>query len=444
MRATPRVHCAGCTRGVCSLLQDMSRYGHHHSSSYTQSHEREPSYLNRSGASGGAYPAPPILGSTNTPANSHISAFASFSRNVAATRDTDRYSEAESTPLLSSGQPPPRAILPTMSTSTNYSSNQSYDTSRRPPALFGRQAEELHIPQDHTIMGQQPSREHDPYNSYHSNSISHFSSSSALPLPLQSGNPGRPSIASTNTAPSTVPVLPPLSTQSQSQAYSTPSRSSTTGHSHSYSRSSPAAPFVNTPEDSKFTSPPSHKYTPQTPHGASYSPLGLADIRPRADSGHSDGPTSANPYSDYSSVPTNCNYLAPWAVYAFDWCKWPVQQQGLGDGAGKMAIGSYLEDGHNFVRLALCLCLTGSHLTGSLDTNSRYSNSSRSRARPYAGSATIWRRIHENSGSHPFLPCDAHIMGAGIIIETVLRSARDIRRPLAVMVPTRTEVLQHQ
>lgn len=65
----------------------------------------------------------------------------------------------------------------------------------------------------------------------------------------------------------------------------------------------------------------------------------------------SDGPSSANPYSNdgFASVPTNSNYLAPWAVYAFDWCKWPVQQQKSNDGGGKMAIGSYVEDGHNFV-----------------------------------------------------------------------------------------------
>ena len=428
-------------RGGLFSSWDMSLHGHHHSLSYNQLYEREPSYLNRPGASGGAYPIPPILGSTNTPTNSHISTFASSSRNVAATRDTNRYSEEQSTPPFSSGLPPPRATLPTMSTSTNYSSNQSFDTSRRPPALFGRQAEELHIPQDHANMGQQPSREHDSYNPYHSNPTSQINSSSALPLPLQSGNPGRPSVASANTEPSTVPVLPPISTQSQSQTYSTPSRSSTAGHSHNYSRSSPAAPFVNTPEDSKFTSPSSHKYTPQTPHGASYSPLGLADIRPRADSGHSDGPTSANPYSDYSSVPTNCNYLAPWAVYAFDWCKWPVHQQGLGDVAGKMAIGSYLEDGHNFVCLALCLCLTRSRLTGYLDTNTRYSDSSGSRTRSYSRSATIWRGIHENCGSHPFLSCNTHIMGTGIIVETVLRSARDVRRSLTVMVSSRTEVI---
>lgn len=52
---------------------------------------------------------------------------------------------------------------------------------------------------------------------------------------------------------------------------------------------------------------------------------------------------------DYDNrTPTNSNYLAPWPVFAFDWCKYPVTQ---GNSAGKMAIGSYLEDPHNFVRL---------------------------------------------------------------------------------------------
>lgn len=112
-------------------------------------------------------------------------------------------------------------------------------------------------------------------------------------------------------------------------------------------------PFVNTPESSKYASPPSHRYTSsQTNQGdAGYSPLGLADIRPLADSIANDGPQSGNSYSNdgYPAFPTNSNYLAPWAVYAFDWCKWPVQQQVSGDSAGKMAIGSYVEDGHNFV-----------------------------------------------------------------------------------------------
>jgi WD repeat-containing protein 68 len=53
-------------------------------------------------------------------------------------------------------------------------------------------------------------------------------------------------------------------------------------------------------------------------------------------------------FSDFiDKVPTNSNYLAPWAVFAFDWCKYPVPH---GNSAGKMAVGSYLEDPHNYVR----------------------------------------------------------------------------------------------
>ena len=244
----------------------------------------------------------------------------------------------------------------------------AYETPRKAHG-FNRQPEELHIPSSYSAMGQQQPRGLPQHNSYNSSqeyprerygpaADEHGQAKSALPGALQPGNSERPLPSSVNTAPSSVPILAQLQTQS----YATPSRSTNASQSHNYSRSSPAGmdqqkytPYVKTPEESKFSSPPNHKYTSSqaSQGGASYSPLGLADIRPRADSGMSDGPVSGNPYSydGHPSNPTNCNYLAPWAVYAFDWCKWPVQQHGLGDAAGKMAIGSYLEDGHNFVSL---------------------------------------------------------------------------------------------
>jgi DDB1- and CUL4-associated factor 7 len=88
--------------------------------------------------------------------------------------------------------------------------------------------------------------------------------------------------------------------------------------------------------------------------GASYSPLGLADIRPRADTGFSDGPMSPTTISELDAppVPTNSNYLAPWPIYAVDWCKWPPKQNSLQ--AGKIALGSYLEDNHNYVSHLNC------------------------------------------------------------------------------------------
>lgn len=151
--------------------------------------------------------------------------------------------------------------------------------------------------------------------------------------------------------------------QSQSQLpYSSSGSSSkpSLSMSHSYSRSSPAAAYEGS---SSY-----HAYTPTTPGGASQlmspsdpskynapgsqrnisnTPLGLADIRPRADSSMSDGTHGPLGYDLANAQPGTSNYLAPWAIYAFDWCKWAPQ----GNGAGKLAVGSYLEDGHNFVRV---------------------------------------------------------------------------------------------
>ncbi len=255
-------------------------------------------------------------------------------------------------------------------------SSQGFEAPRR-SQTYGRRPEELHIPFSSASMVQQGSKELPQPNSHRSSQeadvgvapginvhqstpqgrqFSNVSGSTTLPGALQPGRPGPPTI---NTAPSSLPGLSQISTQHQQSAHSM--RPSTGGHAHSYSRSSPAGmdqqkyvPYVNTPENSKYTSTNTHKFTSsQTPQGDSvYSPLGLADIRPLADQEMMDGPSSANPYSNdgLPSVPKNSNYFAPWAVYAFDWCKWPVQQHVSKDGGGKMAIGSYVEDGPNFVR----------------------------------------------------------------------------------------------
>lgn len=237
---------------------------------------------------------------------------------------------------------------------------------------FARQPEELHIPSESTTLNPQMQTYVPRHHSYHA-SQDNTSAPSAPGISIHQATPQgahhaassnagilpgalRPGASSANTAPGTVPTLPQISTQTQQ--YSISSRSSTASHSHSYSRSSPAGfdqkylPYVNTPESSKFPATPNNRYgSSHTPHGSSaYSPLGLADIRP--DSGMVDGPMSANPYSsDANSVPSTSNYIAPWPVYAFDWCKWPVQPQSTGEAAGKMAIGSYVEDGHNFIQI---------------------------------------------------------------------------------------------
>ncbi|KAH8594735.1 WD40-repeat-containing domain protein [Bisporella sp. PMI_857] len=182
---------------------------------------------------------------------------------------------------------------------------------------------------------------------------SHYHTGGQLPGSLQ---PGRPSAMSANTA----PVVPTAAQSLPQEPYTTPSRSSALGLSHNYTRSSPAAGFdgqgypsysATTPggtDQGQFSSPTNQKYTPAQ-RTVSNTPLGLADIRPRADSNISDNIPGANPYSydGLNATPTNSNYLAPWAIYAFDWCKWPAQSHD----AGKLAVGSYLEDGHNFIQI---------------------------------------------------------------------------------------------
>lgn len=180
---------------------------------------------------------------------------------------------------------------------------------------------------------------------------------------LSSGS--RPSATSANTA----PQMPTMSGGYQHQSmspneYTSPSKPPQLSMSHSYSRSSPAtgydgsgsggySPYAPTTPGgssiagpSQYMSPPDPKHgTPGSQRNISNAPLGLADIRPRADSSLSDGQQGTAGYELANVQASASNYVAPWALYAFDWCKWAPQ----GKGAGKVAIGSYLEDGHNFV-----------------------------------------------------------------------------------------------
>lgn len=222
-------------------------------------------------------------------------------------------------------------------------SAEATPTSPTAPHRLARPFEELHLPQLSADMKQSNRVELPRQHSYHTtqefgtpgmkqeygsglgpginvqqatphgSNYANSSSGSNLPGALQ---PGRPAASSINTSPAAVPTLPQISTQPQQ--YSTPTRPSASSHTHSYSRSSPAGldqqkyiPFVNTPDNNKYASPPSQRYpASQTPQGTGgYSPLGLADIRQM-----SDDPVSANPITSdfYPTVPTNSNYLAPW------------------------------------------------------------------------------------------------------------------------------------
>jgi DDB1- and CUL4-associated factor 7 len=270
-------------------------------------------------------------------------------------------------PPMSSGLPGPGASNVSAPSATISNASQPFDNPRR-TQTFGRQPEELHMPLSSNAVGSGQAMHYQPHQEYSGNGAPSINlqqstpqhtqppsnSTNNLPGALLPGHPTRPGPSSANTAPSTIPTLPQISTQTQQPT--TPSRSATLNHSHAYSRSSPAGldeqkfkAFANTPDTSKYAPPGSQGYAPSGQQSSSYSPLGLADIRPRADTGYSDGPTSPSvfPHNGELQVPSNSNYLAPWAVYALDWCKWPVQTSN--SSAGRVAIGSYLEDSHNFV-----------------------------------------------------------------------------------------------
>ena len=273
-----------------------------------------------------------------------------------------RWQSGSSPPLIPSAPNPGRKTappathgsqhpIPPLGPSSVGAMNQQYESPRR-----SRNPDELHMsgalgassqrtqPRDYTPGAPRISLEQATPEG------AHFQNSSQLPGSLQ---PGRPGSMSINTAPS-VPQSPLAMSQ---EPVTTPSRS-TMSMSHNYTRSSPAvgfeghgySPFSSTTpgtEQGNFTSPTNQKYVPTTvKRNVSNTPLGLADIRPRTDS-LMDGSYGVNPYSydGANATPTNSNYLAPWALYSFDWCKWPAHNHD----AGKVAIGSYLEDGHNFV-----------------------------------------------------------------------------------------------
>lgn len=269
-----------------------------------------------------------------------------------------------------------------------------------------------------------------------------YQSGSAVPNVLQPGGlAGRPAASSSNTA----PTLPSMQ---QPEYSNTPSKPPSLSLSHTYSRSSPASspyeaggsgylPYTpttpNAGSSSQFMSPTDHKYAPGSQRNISNTPLGLADIRPRADSSLSDGIPGSLQYELANGQPGTSNYLAPWALYAFDWCKWPAH----GNGAGKVALGSYLEDGHNFVRIPTflpppfyaCIILyfrTATLTKALVDPNSRHADGAHSVRSLYAWLLEIQHGIHKDSRGYAFIPGDSPALGAAILSEAVDRSTCNI------------------
>ncbi|KFY96649.1 hypothetical protein V498_02579 [Pseudogymnoascus sp. VKM F-4517 (FW-2822)] len=346
--------------------------GHHRSSSSTASSGQQ----NASGATSNLLQAAQVLGSVGTPSvSTRTTAVATATAPAAPPASLYPSPTASSHTFNAAAQPaaqppnhsPAQTNLPSnavMSNPAAPNNAQHFETPRRQQG-YARHPDELHLgdadgaaaqkgplsPRDYGAAGaprinlEQATPE---TSNYQSN----------LPGPLQSGGAThRPPTLSSNSTPS----VPGLQTTMPADPFATPLRSNQ-NLSHNYSRSSPSTaydgqpyqPYTTAPgggsELSQFSTPSSLKYAPGQQRNVSNTPLGLADIRPRADSTLSDAVLpGANPYSydGANAVPTNSNYLAPWAIYAFDWCKWPSHN----NDAGKVAVGSYLEDGHNFIQI---------------------------------------------------------------------------------------------
>ncbi|OJD11976.1 hypothetical protein AJ78_07359 [Emergomyces pasteurianus Ep9510] len=262
------------------------------------------------------------------------------------------------------------AVYTPTSASSMAEPSQAFNGPRR-QQTFPRQPEELHIPAASNSLasnGPRPGGQHQYPSApdYGAPSIniqpSQFSNSAnnnttTLPGALQPGPVNRPGPSNT-TAPPAIQMLPHLATQSLSP--NTTSNPGQSGQQQAFSRSSPLSAFDqqkykhvgSTPDSGKYISPTSSTYAAQTPQASSpYSPLGLADIRPHVDSAMPEDTNSTMIGGNNGDAlyPTNSNYLAPWAVYALDWCKWPAPPGG--SSFGKIAVGSYLEDSHNYIQI---------------------------------------------------------------------------------------------
>ncbi|KAM5434409.1 hypothetical protein McanMca71_007676 [Microsporum canis] len=218
-----------------------------------------------------------------------------------------------------------------------------FDGPRSRAPTFPRQPEELHIPSANASKPLNEQRQ-----DHHQQQHYQQHQNNALPGALQPGPASRQGQPPTNSNNSTSSGVP-----SQLAVPMTPSKQSSMNQLQSYP-SSPGGDQQRYHHQQQQQQQQQQQSSMMSPSSAGqstpYSPLGLADIRPHMDLGRiDDSATSPAMNNGDMQTPKNSNYLAPWGLYALDWCKWPAAPNT--NSAGKIALGSYLEDTHNYIQI---------------------------------------------------------------------------------------------
>ncbi|KAI5803896.1 WD40-repeat-containing domain protein [Geopyxis carbonaria] len=160
----------------------------------------------------------------------------------------------------------------------------------------------------------------------------------------------RPQIAATATAPAAVPQAQRRSTMQRNttgetgvpaggSGYSPNSGAGVDSGSSSKKYSHPGALTPTYPTSSQHSSSHSHGGA-----GSSHLGMGLSGLTSSSNSMRERDP---EPVGGLGAVGPG-RWMSPYGLYALDWCKWPTTS---GNGYGRIAVGSYSEDSHNYIQV---------------------------------------------------------------------------------------------
>lgn len=266
-------------------------------------------------------------------------------------------SSASTTGLSFSNRDPPSSSLDQQKKPTNLAFQLPSPTKGGNQGDLYGSPQELHYPHhpSDSIPAQQlsssgPSSQHQPQQQQ-------YQAYSSQP-PSNTGS--RPQLHTTTTAPGSVPRISDPLQQQQPTMHRT-STNTSLSHSSKYSpQLNTSSSSVSNRDNSAVSAggDPGRKYT----HPGALTPTYPSSSQHSSSHSHSSAAHLGMGLSGLTSPATstrereetavgavgNGKWMSPWSLYALDWCKW----QPTNGGYGRVAIGSYAEDSHNYVSLA--------------------------------------------------------------------------------------------